>query len=357
MENVQVIKTYFDRRRSRPVDFPARNVPMPTNALVEVTNGCNHSCVFCKNSLQGRKRLVLDLGIFKDFCQQAAASGVFELGLYSTGEPFIVKNLSEYIRCAKIAGIQRVYLTTNGALASLTRVKECVSAGLDSIKYSINAIDRETYKLVHGADDFDEVVANVSAVYSWKEEQQIDLQMLGGCVITPVLSEIEEQHAKIFSQYFESINYVQSNNQGGHALDFAASEEVISMAFFPVEDSKMQTGSPCKMLWNRVHLTAEGLITACCTDYNLNLVCGSLINDSLSSIWNGEVFTALRERHLDGKLEGTICDQCVHNQRRAYGPLTDTGQAFEVDEFDRSCSKSNASILISKRLIKLKLVN
>lgn len=352
-----MVKTYFDWRRSQAVDFPAKNVPMPTNALVELTNGCNHSCVFCKNSLQGRKRLVLDLGIFDDFCRQAAASGVFELGLYSTGEPFIVKNLSEYIRCAKSAGIQRVYLTTNGALASLARVKECVSAGLDSIKYSINAIDRETYKLVHGADDFDQVVANLSAVYSWKEDQQIDLQMLGGCVITPVLAVIEEQHTQMFSRFFESINYVQSNNQGGHALDFAGSEELASMAFFPVEDSKMQTGSPCKMLWNRIHLTAEGLVTACCTDYNLNLVCGSLTNDSLSSIWNGAVFAALRQRHLDGNLKGTICDQCVHNQKRAYDPLIDTSRVFGVDEFDRSCSESKSSVLISERLIKLKLVN
>ena len=43
----------------------------------------------------------------------------------------------EFISIAKKAKIKRVYTTTNGALASLDRIKSCVAAGLDSIKFSI----------------------------------------------------------------------------------------------------------------------------------------------------------------------------------------------------------------------------
>ena len=29
---------------------------------------------------------------------------------------------------------------------------------------------------------------------------------------------------------------------------------------------------PCEMLWNRLHLTADGYLTACCVDYENDLV-------------------------------------------------------------------------------------
>ena len=147
---------------------PRRRPAYPKNALVELTNGCNHACIFCKNSNQGRRATFLPLEKFGSFVTQAVALGLEEVGLYATGEPFMTKNLDDYIRTAKRAGVARVYLTSNGALASLDRVIACHEAGLDSIKFSINASNRADYELVHGFDDFDKVVRNVRDIAAWR---------------------------------------------------------------------------------------------------------------------------------------------------------------------------------------------
>ena len=55
----------------------------------------------------------------------------------------------------------RIYITTNGALAQPDRIRYLAELGLNSIKYSVNASTRETYKKIHGKDDFETVRNNI----------------------------------------------------------------------------------------------------------------------------------------------------------------------------------------------------
>ncbi len=64
----------------------------PKNALVELTNACNHACVFCKNPHQKRKTSQLSKEIFKNFVLQSVDLGLEEIGLYATGEYSIRRN-------------------------------------------------------------------------------------------------------------------------------------------------------------------------------------------------------------------------------------------------------------------------
>ena len=84
----------------------------------------------------------------------------------------MTKNLQDYIFEAKKLGIKRVYITTNGALANIDKVIKCIEAGLDSIKFSINAGTKESYKLIHGQDDFEKVFNNLNAIFDYKKKKK-----------------------------------------------------------------------------------------------------------------------------------------------------------------------------------------
>ena len=88
----------------------------------------------------------LNFDVYKKFILSCVKEKVEEVGLYSTGDPFMAKNLVETIIFAKQNGIKRVYITTNGALATFEKVKRCIDAGLDSIKFSINAGSKKLIK-------------------------------------------------------------------------------------------------------------------------------------------------------------------------------------------------------------------
>lgn len=316
--------SYFAKRAKQfHTDFKTEIAKFPKNALIELTNGCNHACIFCKNSNQDRKASFLPTETFVKFVTEAQKIGLEEVGFYTTGEPFMSKNLEEFIGIAKNAKIKRVYITTNGALANLDRVKSCVDAGLDSIKFSINASNAEDYKLVHGFDDFEKVLKNVTDIYNWKKINNINLQLLCSCIVIPSLPNTMVNHKKIFNRFFEDILYLSSASQGGQAHDINITTEEISGVFSNFNSlNKDQKTSPCDMLWDRYHLTAEGYLTACCVDYNLNLVFGDIKSNSLGEIWNNEIMKNLRNKHLTGDLDNTICKQCLRNKKFNYSPIT-----------------------------------
>lgn len=113
--------------------------PFPDNMLLEVTNACNHSCIFCANSKFDRRRGYIDSELAKKILHEAHELGTENVGFYATGEPLMNQNLEEYIRYAKELGYLYIYITTNGALLTKERAKRLIEAGIDSIKISLNA--------------------------------------------------------------------------------------------------------------------------------------------------------------------------------------------------------------------------
>ena len=306
----------------------------PSNALIELTNSCNHACVFCKNSNQERGATHLDIKIFEEFVRQAVPLGLKELGLYATGEPFMTKNLEEYIAVAKLNGVNRIYVTTNGALADLERVSKCYEAGLNSIKFSINASNREEYKLVHGYDDFEQVLENVRNIYKWKKDNGINIQLLASCAIVPAIADLEKSHYAIFGGYFEDIRYENSTSQNGQAFQLADTLGFIPNGVFSNLGKSNSAGDvrPCQMLWNRYHLTAEGYLTGCCIDYELDLAFADINSFSLKESWNNELARKLRSAHINKDLSGLVCDQCMHNEARPYKPISDVNKKKKSDK-------------------------
>ena len=158
--------------------------PFPKNALIELSNWCNHSCVFCTNPRMARKKGSLDFNLYKRIIKEAVPLGLEAVGLYTTGEPFFTKNLDEFIRFAKDSGIKYIYLTTTGALATPDRLQQCIDAGVSSIKFSVNAGSQETYKLIHGKDDFEKVLQNIRWLAHYREKHAVDLKVFASAVLT-----------------------------------------------------------------------------------------------------------------------------------------------------------------------------
>ena len=56
---------YFKEREViLKVDLTSELAPFPKNALIELSNACNHFCVFCNNPRMKRKINTLDKGTY-----------------------------------------------------------------------------------------------------------------------------------------------------------------------------------------------------------------------------------------------------------------------------------------------------
>ena len=91
--------------------------PFPkTNFLMELSNVCNHACIFCTHQKMQRKVGRMNQALGFDILRQAYELGTREVGFYATGEPFLIPELPAYIQKAKELGYTYVYLTSNGAM-------------------------------------------------------------------------------------------------------------------------------------------------------------------------------------------------------------------------------------------------
>lgn len=310
----------------------------PKNMLMELTNMCNDSCIFCANSKCTRKRGVIKPELAERILKEAYSFGTREIGFYQTGEPLLDQNLERYIAFAKNLGYEYVYITTNGALLTEERAEKIVSAGIDSIKFSINASNPKDYLLIHGKDEFDKVIENMlflSALREVGNKRKFALYI--SYVATRYTEAEKDNFERKYRKYVDDIVFVNCVNHGGNMMNEIAKYLAIDSdkAITPRQDI-------CTMIFNRLHVTYEGFLTMCCSDYQNYLVIADLNKESLKDAWNNHYARNLRERHLQHDLKGIICFNCWNNcdgpvepLRKEYAAKVIMGQWDKSEEISR----------------------
>lgn len=286
----------------------------PKNMLIELTNMCNHNCIFCANSKMSRKKGSIDERVLVRILNEAFKEGVTSVGFYATGEPFISKNLDKYISMAKKIGYEYVYLTTNGALATPKRVKKVIEAGIDSIKFSINAGTREMYKIIHGKDDFDTVMENLNYIANYRKTNNKNFKIFVSYIATRYSTLERNILEDKLSDIIDQIVFIDVRNQGGMMY------EINDYLALDNHENKIEN-LPCPLLFNSLHITYEGYLTACCIDFQNYLTVGNLNNNSIKEVWYSDEFINLRKRHLNNSIEGTLCYNCIYNKNEFVEPL------------------------------------
>ncbi len=305
-EETKIHQRMHEEQRYTPT---SSTPPFPKTVLVEISNLCNHRCTFCAYSKMTRAGKQIDLALLDRLLKEAYALGSREVGLYSGAEPFTSPNLEAIIKNAKEIGYDYIFITTNGSLANEKRLKACIDNGLDSIKFSINAGDRETYKQVHGHDHFHRVLKNVEFVSQYRQLCAPNLYLAISFVTIdrPDCSNQATQTSlkQNVGDLVDEIIFVEASNENGQMIGLAP----------------MEIEPPCALPFNRVHISAEGYLRTCCNDYQNYLALVDLNRTTLKDAWLAEPFLEMRQRHLENRLEGTLCYNCINNINSPIEPV------------------------------------
>lgn len=276
--------------------------PFPGNMLVELTNVCNHKCVFCAHKKMQRKQGFCDKEVMTNIIEQAYELGTREIGFYLAGETLLSNDLEFFVETSKRLGFHYIYLTTNGVYADKQRIRRLCESGLSTIKFSIDAATRETYMKIHGKDDFEIVKRNLFDALLLKKEGFSLGVFASFCVVKSNQKEaalFEEE----FGKYLDDTDIDLAMEQGGDTPELV--DEL-------VDPTKRLSRIPCERIFNRLHVTYEGYLDACCIDTENMLAYADLTKEPLKDAWHNEKITALRKEHLSGNLSHNRCYNCVN---------------------------------------------
>ena len=292
--------------------------PAPRSVKIEISPRCNYRCGFCAlRTREVQPKWDMDFDLFKRITREMRDAGVEEIGVFYLGESFMnPRLLVDCIRHLKRdVGMPYVFLTSNASMAFPEAVRACMDAGLDSLKWSVNAADEDQFKKIMGVSErlFETALGNIQS--AWEERRR------GGYTTGLYASSIRydgEQHDKmqrLLSQrvlpYVDEHYWLPLYSMGA----FATVREK-QLGFLPTAGNQgrldaLREPLPCWSAFTEGHVTAEGKLSACCFDATAHWTMGDLNTTPFMDAWNSPGFVKLRAAHLARDVRGTVCENCI----------------------------------------------
>jgi MoaA/NifB/PqqE/SkfB family radical SAM enzyme len=300
--------------------------PQPLDILFGLTNSCNHRCIFCQYRRTIPKPIHLSIEKVMNFLKQAYELGVKECGFGLMDEPFMSKILEDCILQAKRIGFEYVWINTNGALAIKNRIEKLFINGLNSIKFSIGSGVAETYKKIHGKNDFDKVIQNVKDCSVLRKQINPNAKIFVSFAETLISKNEGIILENLLKDFVDKIYIVKAVNQGGGMYDEANKgivykEEKLWQKYKDASKNYI-TDTVCPYPFKRFSITAQGLLSACCVDMKNELVVADLNKISLEEAWNSEKYKRIRTYLLNKNIPQNVkCYNCLNNTNHEILPI------------------------------------
>ena len=259
----------------------------------------------------------MDLDLFKRITREMRNAGVEEVGVFYLGESFMNPHLLvdciTYLK-AEI-GMPYVFLTSNASMAAPEAVDACMRAGLNSLKWSVNAADDAQFERIMAVSSklYGRALDNIEA--AWRIRQR------GGYPTGLYASSIrydgtqqEKMEALLEARVLPFVD--QHYWLPLYSMGAFATQREAELGYRPTAGNQGRLGAlrdplPCWSAFTEGHVTAEGKLSACCFDATSRWTMGDLTRLSFMDAWNSPAFVTLREAHLRKDVSGTLCEACL----------------------------------------------
>ena len=283
---------------SRRVNLSAE-VPLkvPLMVYIETSNRCNFNCSWCPTGHpsvsgvrpSGNMTIAMFGKILADLKELTAVAGrkIKQIGLYWMGEPFMNKNILEFVRLTKQSGVtEKVHLTTNGSLISKENSREIINSGLDLLVVSIYGMTDKSYLNVHQRFTLSNITENLSILKN--EREALDPKTDTPSIVAKVFSNPQEAESLL-------VHKLKCVDSIAVESPFNWSDEYVRMSgeFIAVEDPGLI--AHCPSPWFVMSVNWCGQVGVCCADWANIINVGDFAVESALEIWTGDKLQAFKK--------------------------------------------------------------
>jgi MoaA/NifB/PqqE/SkfB family radical SAM enzyme len=319
----------------------------PVCVYLEITNRCNLLCTTCPRTYEELEPPAdMSWDLFRSIVDQLP--DLARAVLHGVGEPMLVADLPRMVTYLKDRGIY-VLFNTNGTVLSERNGRALIAAGLDELRVSLDASNRESFKAIRGRDYFNRIMRNVRAFRELQEREghtrpQVSAWLTGLKETVEELPAFVKLAAEIGVQevYLQRLVFFDQSAIGKAQPDQALFErltreeaaclrqaEDLARSFgitFSASGAASEPGlslkktnedspwSLCRRPWSLMYFTANGRALPCCIapfsqhGYE-NYTLGDATQQALQDIWNGSAYREFRKALLSDK-PSAACANC-----------------------------------------------
>lgn len=231
-------------------------------------------------------------------------NGIKNIALYTTGESFLHSDIFKIISLSKSYDFY-TYITTNLVVLDSEKIDKLLLTKIDSIKYSLDGLNKKEYESIRKKGDYEKLLTNMRLIKQKRDALKFNTKLSIGIILTKNNIFKKQQYIDIYGKYVDEIIFSLISNQAGHITQ----NEYIKLK--PSEIKIPNRWKPCRQLWDRIVVTYDGKLVACCIDFNANLQYGDFNNSDLLLEWNNKTMQAYREEHINHKFNTMkLCKHC-----------------------------------------------
>lgn len=301
------------------------NLPsFPRFIDIEMTNTCNFRCLMCPtgNHSMTRTSGFMSEEVFDRILEQTTPHKT-PLRFIMWGEPTLHPKLIEYISQAHANGIM-THLNTNGSKLDREYIELLIDAGLDSIKFSFQGVDRKSYEEMRNTDFFEELLDVIKLFRDIRGNRERPYMH----VSSSITYETREQVQEFKTRMSELVDEISLGRTVFHNADLNAVRlrpaEFEMLKTLKDQESVVREHPECPEVFDKMSIDWNGTVLACCDDPDNEMALGSIMNHTLEELWHSDQLQYYRTMLADMRHdELPRCKTCFDYQALTIPGLQD----------------------------------
>jgi radical SAM protein with 4Fe4S-binding SPASM domain len=270
-------------------------VDLPRLYQIESTSKCNLACPFCPRTTDlvanGKRDMNSDMPLDKFIQILDAMPWIKSLELFHFGEPFMQKNLHEYIQACTDRGIYTV-IASNLLPATNDKLDKAFAAGLKFLVMDVDSLDAEKYASMRINGRLDQLHSRVKYILAHPQRPY--------CIAQTIKLDGKEEYTQ---EEFEAWT-------GGLAADEIRYKFLDSFRGEIVEQKgTLGPDDICKEPFYGFTVHVNGNVVPCDRDWAGENVMGNLFEQSVKEIWQGEKYVEFRKQ-MKSSEKPAMCRKC-----------------------------------------------
>ena len=276
----------------------------PRYIQIETILGCDAECPFCPQKTIDRTPVVMSEATWKKIIDDTRGLGI-TYRPFLQNEALIDKRLAAIVKYIKEDPTARAEINTNGSLLDAKRGAALIEAGIDLVRFSIDAFSSETFAACRVGLDYRNVVDNVNRFVEAAAETR-------GKVVTEV----------------RMIDLASSRHEQRDFIDYWSARAdralIVPLYRWPWDEGVEMVRKPCLKMREEMFFYTDGRAVLCCWDIAARAVIGDVTKESVLEIWNGAVrreYAAFLSRGEREKI--LLCSRCDAYRDRHFDGFED----------------------------------
>ena len=281
----------------------------PKRITLELTNHCNFNCVFCPRRFMEKATGFMDVDlackIMKEIQQWSQRYEPIAVVPFFRGESLTHPQWDVLLAALHKFGLGPVQLATNASLLTEDRAHRLLEIGVDTLSFSMDTLDPETYRSLRGSD-YKTSLDNVLRFLEMRAEHS----GTGGCRVVQVSA---VQTEKNLTEMDAFINFWR--------------DKADRVRIYPEHSADGNPGSlpeknangprkPCHKVTEDMVIYWNGEVALCNHDWTRIVTgqhIGSVRDAEIAKVWQSPAYEAIRHAHKTGNLTGMApCEYCAH---------------------------------------------